>query len=103
MGQEAVSGRPTAVSDAPALDLVKCGMCGRATVIGMGQRHVCAACREAEQKLYARVRTLLREQMETSLTIQDVASMLNVEEKKITHLVDSGYFKLVMRQIRPYD
>jgi hypothetical protein len=95
--------RPAAVSDAPALDLVKCGMCGKATVVGMGQRHVCTSCREEEQKLYARVRTLLREYMGVSLTIQDVASMLKVEEKKITHLVDSGYFKLVMRQIRPYD
>ena len=91
------------MSDAPALDLVKCGICGKATVVGMGQRHVCAVCRDEERRLYARVRTLLREQVGVSLTIQDVAAMLKVEEKKITHLVDSGYFRLVMRQIRPYD
>jgi hypothetical protein len=86
-----------------ALDLVKCGMCGKAVVVGAGRRHVCEACREEEQKLYARVRTLIRESERSDLTVQDVAAILKVDEKKVTHLVDSGFFKLVMKKIRFYD
>jgi hypothetical protein len=89
------------VRDEVSLNLVKCGMCGKATVVQAGHRSVCEACRVEEQKLYARVRTLLREYDGSKLTIQDVAEMLKEDEKKITHLVDSGYFKLVMSGIRP--
>jgi hypothetical protein len=86
-----------------ALDLVKCGMCGKATVVGAGQRHVCESCREEEQKLYTRVRALIREYDRSELTVQDVAAILKIDEKKITHLVDSGFFKLVMKKICSFD
>jgi hypothetical protein len=81
------------------LELVKCGMCGKAIVVGAGQRHVCEVCRDEEQRLYRRVRMLVRENSEKRFTIQDVAEMLEEDEKKITHLVDSGYFRLVMSGI----
>ena len=86
-----------------SLELVKCGMCGKATVVGEGHKHVCDACRDDEHKLYSRVRALIREYNGSRLTIQDVAEILKVDEKKISHLVDSGYFKLVMREIRSFD
>jgi len=91
------------VGDEVALELIKCGMCGKAAVVPTGHRHVCEACREEEQKLYARVRSLVREYEGASLTIPDVADMLKVDEKKITHLVDSGYFKLVVTGIKSYE
>lgn len=83
-----------------SLDLVKCGMCGKAIVVGKGRRHVCDACREEEQALYLRVRRFLRDYSYDGLTISEVSSMMNLDERKITHLVDGGYFKLVMNKIQ---
>jgi hypothetical protein len=85
------------------LDLVKCGMCGKATVVASGSRAVCDACRDEERKLYARVRALLREYGDTRLTIQRIADMLGTDEKKISHLVNCGYFQLVLKSFRSYD
>jgi hypothetical protein len=78
-------------------------MCGKATVVRKGARPICDACRDEEKNLYVRVRSLLRQYHGTPLTIQDVADMLKVDEKKITHLVDSGYFQLVMANLRMFD
>ena len=78
-------------------------MCGKATVVNKGSRLVCDACRDEERELYVRVRTLLRQYHGTSLTIKDVADMLKTDEKKITHLVNSGYFQLVMANLRMFD
>ena len=83
-----------------SLDLVKCGMCGKATVVAAGQRCVCEVCREEEHKLYTRVRTLIVENPDVGYTIQEVVGMLNVNERKIHHLVDSGFFKLTIRGIQ---
>ena len=83
-----------------SLDLVKCGMCGEAVVIATGHRHVCETCREPEHELYARVRSLIRENIYTRYTIQDAAGILEVDEKKIKHLVDSGFIKLTIRGIQ---
>jgi hypothetical protein len=91
------------VMDIVSLDLIKCEMCGKAAVVEQGGRRVCSACFEDERKLYAKVRALLLEYEGSSLTIQDVAETLKEDEKKISYLVDSGYFKLVMRGARPYD
>jgi hypothetical protein len=91
------------VRDGVPLELVKCGICGKAAVIERGGRHVCPACLDEEHRLYTSVRTLLRDYEESLLTIKDVAEMLEVDERKITHLVDSGYFKLALRGLRPND
>ena len=91
------------VRDVVSLELVKCGMCGKATVVEQGERHVCPVCLEEEHQLYASVRTLLRDYEGNGLTIKDVAEMLEIDERKITHLVDSGYFKLALRGLRAYD
>ena len=82
-----------------ALDLIKCGICGDAAVIAMGHRPVCEACRGLEHELYIRVRTLVRENHDVRYTISDAADILKIEESKIKHLVDSGFFKLTMRGI----
>jgi hypothetical protein len=78
-------------------------MCGKATVVEAGVRHLCETCREEELRLYARVRSLLREYDGIKLTIQDAAEMLKEDEKKISHLVNSGYFQLVARVLRAGD
>jgi hypothetical protein len=78
---------------------MKCGMCGNAMVAEAGARPVCDSCKEEERNLYGRVRSLLRDYEGSSLTIQDVSEMMKVDEKKIAHLVDSGYFQLVMRRL----
>jgi hypothetical protein len=78
-------------------------MCGKATVVEQGERCVCSVCLEEERILYVRVRTLLRDNEESRLTIKDVAEMLEIDERKITHLVDSGYFKLALHGLRPND
>jgi hypothetical protein len=72
-------------------------MCGKAAVVESGGRHVCPVCLEEEHRLYADVRTLLRDYEGSGLTIKDVAEMLGIDERKITHLVESGYFKLALR------
>ena len=79
------------------LNLVKCGMCGTAAVVSSGYRHICDRCREPEHKLYRNVKTLILENLDTGYTIQDAAEILKVEESKIQHLVNSGFFKLTMR------
>jgi hypothetical protein len=56
-----------------------------------------------EQKLYIRVRTLLRDYEGGRLGVRDVAEMLEIDERKITHLVDNGYFRLETRGLQPYD
>jgi hypothetical protein len=86
-----------------ALDLVKCKMCGKATVVTLGMRSVCDSCRQKEQELCVLVREVLRDHLEERLTIQDVAEILDVDEKKIMHLVDSGYFQLKMKNLQLYD
>jgi hypothetical protein len=86
-----------------ALDLVKCKMCGKATVIVSGVRPLCDACRKKERELYARVRAVLRDHLYERLTIQDVSAILEVDEKKIMHLVDSGYFQLKMQNLQLND
>jgi hypothetical protein len=75
-------------------------MCGKATVVPSGGREICAACREEEQQLYISARTLIRERVHGSLTIQDVAEILRVDERKISHLVKSGYFQLVKKSLQ---
>ena len=82
------------------LDLVRCGMCGEAAVITMGRRRVCDTCREPEHELYTRIRTLILENLNTRYTIRDVSDILDVSERKIIHLVDSGFFILTMRGIQ---
>ena len=82
------------------MDLVKCGMCDEAVVIAKGQRHLCDACREVEHELYTRVRTLIRENIYTRYTIRDAADVLNVDERRIKHLVDSGFIKLTLKGIQ---
>ena len=86
-----------------ALDLVKCKMCGKAAVITAGMRPVCESCRQKEQELYVLVRGVLRDHIDKKLTIQDVAEILEVDEKKIMHLVDSGYIQLKMRNVELRD
>ncbi|MDR1916708.1 MAG: hypothetical protein LBQ58_09070 [Synergistaceae bacterium] len=81
------------------LDLVKCGMCDKAVVIERGTKPVCQDCRQEEQELYRRVRALLTDYGDRRFTIQDVAGALGVEEKKITYLVDNGYFQLIRSHI----
>jgi hypothetical protein len=98
-----MNGETRVVKSEMPLELVKCGICGKAAVVGAGQRHVCDACREEEQELYRRVRSFIREYPEAGNTVQGIAHALKVDEKKITHLVDSGYFRLVMRTVRPFE
>jgi hypothetical protein len=86
-----------------SLELVRCGICEKATVVRRGERHVCPECLEEEQKLYTKVRNLLRDHHWGGLTIKDVAERIAVEERKITHLVDSGYFKLARCRLWPND
>ena len=82
------------------LDLIKCGMCGEAAVVSKGHRHICDACRGPEHELYSKVRTLIHENLDARYTIRDVADILSVDENKIKHLVDSGFFKLTTRGIQ---
>ena len=82
------------------LDLVKCGMCGEAAVIAKGHRRVCDTCRKPEHDLYAAVRTLIQDSSGRRYTIRDVSDVLEVEESKVKHLVDSGFFKLTAQGIR---
>jgi hypothetical protein len=49
------------------------------------------------------VRTVLRDHLGERLTIPDVAEILEVDEKEIMHLVDSGYFQLKMQNIQLFD
>jgi predicted RNA-binding Zn-ribbon protein involved in translation (DUF1610 family) len=81
------------------LDLVKCGICGKAVVIERGAEQICPNCRNDEKRLYRAVRALLTEYPDRRFTIQDVASELKVDDKKITHLVESGYFQLVRSHV----
>ena len=83
-----------------SLDLVKCGMCGKAAVVGEGRRHVCDSCRAEELNLYSKVRTFVQGNPDTEFTIKNVADILKVDERKIHHLVESGYFKLTMRKLQ---
>ena len=83
-----------------SLDLVKCGMCGKAVVVANGQRHICEVCRDEEQQLYTRIRLILREYPGARYTIKEIADMIKVDERKIHHLVDNGYFKLTLQGIR---
>ena len=83
-----------------SLDLVKCGMCGKAAVVAAGHRHVCEVCREEEHKLYSRVRALVHESPDVGYTIWEVSEILSVDESKIHHLVDSGFFTLTIRGIQ---
>jgi membrane protease subunit (stomatin/prohibitin family) len=83
--------------DEASLELVKCGMCEKATVVERGGRHVCPECLKEERRLYSIVRKLARDHEGSGLTVRDVAEMLGVDERKITHLVDSGYFKLTLQ------
>jgi hypothetical protein len=78
-------------------------MCGKATVVSFGMRPVCDTCRAKEQELYTLVRTVLRDHSDERLTIQDVAEILEIDEKEIMYLVDSGYFQLKMRNLQLYD
>lgn len=78
-----------------SFDIEKCGMCGKAFIGLKGGRKVCENCRDEEQQLYKKVRTLIRGNPDVPLTIQDVAEKLKVDERKITHLVDSGDLQLV--------
>ena len=84
-----------------SLDLVKCGMCGKATVVAVGHRHLCDECRDQELKLYRKVRSLVLGDPAAGFTIQEVAGILMEDEKKIHHLVDSGYFKLTAQGMEP--
>jgi hypothetical protein len=77
------------------LDIASCGMCGKAVVIEKGMRPICDGCRGDEQRLYDRVRTLLRDNPHTEFTAADVAKRLDVEEKKINFLVESGLLEIV--------
>ena len=83
-----------------SLDLVKCGMCGNAVVIDEGRRHICDMCRGEEHGLYSKIRTLIHENLDTRFTIKDIADILHVDEKKIQHLVESGFFTLTTRGIQ---
>lgn len=76
-------------------DIEKCGICGKAFIGVKGCRKVCEGCRDEEQKLYKKVRNLIRDNPGTPLTVQDVANTLKVDERKINHLVESGDFQLV--------
>jgi hypothetical protein len=82
------------------LDLVECGMCGKAAVVAEGRRSICDACREQEQELYSKVKDLIRENPGAGFTIRDMADILKVDERKIHHLVNSGYFKLTTQGIQ---
>jgi hypothetical protein len=102
-GAEARKDQPTGGEYRLSFDLVKCGMCGKAVVVQAGLRSVCDACRKEEQKLYMRVRSLLTDNERGALTVQDVAELLEVDEKQIVHLVESGFFQLVMKRIKLFD
>jgi hypothetical protein len=82
------------------LDLVECGICGKAVVIERGAKNICPRCRDDEQRLYRNVRTLLTEYPDRRFTIQDVAAELKIDDKKITHLVENGYFQLVRSHVQ---
>ena len=79
-------------------DIAKCGMCGNAFVGLMGARNVCNNCRDEEQKLYHKLRTLIRDNPDKRFSIQEAAQLLRVDEKKIAHLVDSGLVQLVQNR-----
>ncbi|MDR3164639.1 MAG: hypothetical protein LBU13_03590 [Synergistaceae bacterium] len=91
------------VIDEVPLELVKCGMCGKAIVVEQGERHICSMCVDEEHRLYTSVRALLRDYERSGLSIRDVAEILKVDEYKVTHLVESGYFVLALRGLRPND
>lgn len=76
-------------------DIAKCGMCGKAFIGVAGLRNVCENCRDEEQALYKKLRKLIRDNPGQRLTIEDAISVLNVEGRKIHHLVDSGLVQLV--------
>lgn len=79
-------------------DLAKCGMCGKAFVGVMGARNVCNDCRDEEQKLYHRLRTLIRDNPDRKFSLQEAAQLLRVEEKQIAHLVDNGLVQVVQNR-----
>ncbi len=70
-------------------------MCGKAFIGVAGLRNVCDNCRDEEQDLYKRLRNLIRDNPSRQLTIEDAVCLLNVDEHKIHHLVDSGLVQLV--------
>lgn len=76
-------------------DIAKCGMCGKAFIGVAGLRNVCDHCRDEEQALYTELRRLIRDNPDRRLTIEDAVCLLNVEVRKIHHLVDSGLIQLV--------
>ena len=82
------------------LNLVECGMCGKAAVVDEGHRHICDVCRGEEHELYSKIRTLIHENLGTRFTINDVADILKADEKKIYHLVESGFFTMTTRGIQ---
>ena len=70
-------------------------MCGKAFIGVAGLRNVCENCRDEEQALYKKLRKFIRDNPGQKLTIEDAVSLLNVDERKIHHLVDSGLVQLV--------
>lgn len=75
------------------LNIRKCGLCGKAFVASGGQG-VCPECRDEEQDLYNRVRSLIRDYPDRSLHIDEAADILRVPEHKILYLVSRGLVQL---------
>lgn len=76
------------------LDFNKCPLCGRAFVGFAGMNTVCEDCRDEEQYIYNRVRSIVRESDNKRLTIEEAAKRLRVAEHKIRYLVEKGLVHL---------
>jgi hypothetical protein len=73
-------------------------MCGKAFIGVFGMRSICENCRDEEQDVYKRLRHIIRDNPGKKLTVADAVSILNVDEHKIHHLVDSGLVQLVKNE-----
>lgn len=81
------------------LEINKCGMCGKAFVGREGYRGVCEDCREEEQDLYDRLRSLLRDNDERRFSVEEAARILRTDEHKVRYLVKKGLVQLVPNDI----
>lgn len=77
------------------LDLGRCLLCGQAVVYEAGKSPICPECARKQDELYARIRSLLRDYHDCRMSISDVAEFLNVDERDVRFLVESGRFYLV--------
>jgi hypothetical protein len=77
-----------------ALDLIKCAFCGKAFVDADGQRPVCKDCRGSEDKLYKKIRSMIRDNPERPYSVAEVAQIFGVAEATVNYFVDYGLLQL---------